>query len=462
MGLFRLTAALFLGWLCTACSTPEVPAPFVTREPSRLLKILEEGTLNVSTFYNTTDFYVHQGVTKGFHYELAKDFADYLGVKLKVVEINNNVDTAVERLGEGRYDLLAMSLTQTPERRERLCFSQPFFHTAEVLVQNGKANPVRHPSALNGQAIFIPCSAVSYKKALQHLQDSLNLRIDLIEVDQHFNEDLLHLVETGTIPYTVTDENIARAAGFSMKNIDYTFRLQDSIAISWATLAGEDFLAEEIDRWLQTIRKSGKLRMLYQRYFNNRHSVPANGSKYTLLKKGKISVYDHLLKKASRRLDWDWRLLAAIAYVESHFEPEAESSFGAYGLMQVMPETAGQFGVTDYFTPEGNVHAGVSYLKYLNDYFTPYIPAPEERIKFILASYNAGPGHVMDAIRLASKYGKDPLIWDNNVDYYLLHKNERRFYQDSLAKNGYCNGPQAYHYVHRVLETYNNYKNINQ
>ena len=160
---------------------------------------------------------MHQGVTKGFHYELAKDFADYLGVKLKVVEIKQHVDTAVERLGDGRYDLLAMSLTQTPERRERLCFSQPFFHTAEVLVQNGKANPVRHPSALNGQAIFIPCSAVSYKKALQHLQDSLNLRIDLIEVDQHFNEDLLHLVETGTIPYTVTDENIARAAGFSMK-----------------------------------------------------------------------------------------------------------------------------------------------------------------------------------------------------------------------------------------------------
>lgn len=454
--------ALLFGGLFAACHTSETPEAFVTPEPSRLLRILEEGALNISTFYNTTDFYVHQGVTKGFHYELAKDFANYLGVKLQVVEVNTNVDTAISRLGEGRYDLLAMSLTQTPERRQLLRFSQPLFYTAEVLVQNGKAHPVRHPGALDGQAVFIPGSAASYKKVLQHLQDSLNIRIDLIEVDQHFNEDLLHLVETGTIPYTVTDENIARAAGFSMKNIDYTFRLQDSLPISWATLSQEDLLTEEIDRWLQTIRKNGKLKILYQRYFNNRHSVPANASKYIMLKKGKISAYDHLLKKASRRLDWDWRLLAAIVYVESHFDPEAESSFGAYGLMQVMPETAAQFQVTDYFSPEGNIHAGVSYLKYLDNYFSPYIPAPEERIKFILASYNAGPGHVMDAIRLAGKYGKNPLIWDNHVDYYLLHKNERRFYRDSLARNGYCNGPQAYHYVHQVLETYGNYKNIKQ
>lgn len=453
---------MLLGWLCSACHTPEAPAPFVTPEPSCLLRILGQGTLNISTFYNTTDFYVHQGVTKGFHYELAKDFANYLGVELQVVEVNNNVDTAIYRLGEGRYDLLAMSLTPTPERRQLLRFSQPLFHTAEVLVQNGKTRPVRHPGALDGQTVFIPGSAGSYKKALQHLQDSLHIRIDLIEVEQHFNEDLLHLVETGTIPYTVTDENIARAAGFSMKNLDYTFRLQDSVPISWATLCKEDLLAEEIDRWLQTIRKNGKLRMLYQRYFNNRHSVPANGSKYNLLKKGKISAYDQLLKKVGRRMNWDWRLLAAIVYVESHFNPEAESSFGAYGLMQVMPETAAQFRVTDYFSPEGNVHAGVSYLNYLNNYFSPYIPDPEERIKFILASYNAGPGHVMDAIRLAGKYGKNPLVWDNHVDYYLLHKNERRFYRDSLAKNGYCNGPQAYHYVRRVLETYGNYKNIKQ
>lgn len=461
MGLFRLTLILLLCRLCISCQESAAPVPFVTTEPSCLLGILERGTLHIATSYNTTDFYVHQGVTKGFHYELAKDFAAYLGIELQVIEVNNNVDTAIAHLREGRYDLLAMNLTPTPERRKFLRFTQPLFHTSEVLVQNNRHGSVKSPEALDTQIVLIP-EGTSYPNTLHHLQDSLGIHIELIEVDQHFNEDLLHLVETGSIPYTVTDENIAQAAAFSMKHINYTLRLQDSIAISWATLSEEDLLVDEINQWLQTIRKNGKLRMLYQRYFNNSHSVPAHVSKYIMLKKGKISPYDNLLKKESRRLDWDWRLLAAIAYTESRFDPEAESSFGAYGLMQVMPETAEQFRVTDYFSPEGNVHAGVSYLKYLDTYFTPYISEPEERIKFILASYNAGPGHVLDAIRLAEKYGKNPTVWDNQVDYYLLHKNESRFYRDSVAKNGYCNGPQAYHYVRNVLETYGNYKNIKQ
>ena len=138
----------------------------------------------------------------------------------------------------------------------------------------------------------------------------------------------------------------------------------------------------------------------------------------------------------------------------------AESEVGAYGLMQVIPETAEHFNVSDYFQPDSNVYTGVSYLKYLDKYLTSYVPDSTERIKFILASYNAGPGHVLDAIRLADKYDKDPQIWTNNVDYYMRHKNEPQYYQDPLSKNGYCNGPQTYKYVERVLETYNNYKNI--
>ena len=128
--------------------------------------------------------------------------------------------------------------------------------------------------------------------------------------------------------------------------------------------------------------------------------------------------------------------------------------------MQIMPETADHFHVHNYFRPDSNLYVGTSYLRYLDGYLTPYVPDAKERIKFILASYNAGPGHVLDAIRLARKYGKNPQLWDNNVDYYLRHKSEPRFYRDPLAKNGYCNGAQAYRYVQRVLDTYNTYRNI--
>lgn len=450
-------------FLCSACFDSEKGNPeFILPEPSYVEKILTRGTLDISTFYNTTDYYVYQGITRGFHYDLAQDFANYLGVKLQIVEVNNNIDTAIQRLQEGRYDLLAVSMTQTPERKEQLQFSQPFFQTGEVLVQNRGNAPVKNMAELDGKEIFIPKSATSYKKVLQQIQDSLNIHIYVTEIDQYSNEDLMHLVETGEINYTVIDENVAQASGFSMKNIDYSLKLKENISISWATNPDAGLLTTEINNWLEQIRKNGKLNYLYRRYFNNRQAVPHHTSKYALLKRGNISPFDQLLKKESERLGWDWRLLAALVFSESQFDPEAESEVGAYGLMQVIPETAEHFKVADYFQVDSNVYAGVSYLQYLDKYFTSYVPDSTERVKFVLAGYNAGPGHVLDAIRLADKYGKDPQTWDNNVDFYLLHKNEAKYYQDPLAKNGYCNGPQAYHYVRRVLETYNNYKNIKQ
>ncbi len=448
-------------FFCYSChSKQKSPSVFIWPEPSCLEKILEKGTLDISTFYNTTDYYVYQGITRGFHYDLAQDFANYLGVKLQIIEVNNNIDSAIQKLQNNRYDLLAVSLTQTPERKEYLHFSQPFFQTGEVLIQNRRNSLIKNMAELDGKEIFISKSANSYKQVLQQIQDSLNIRIYITETEQYSNEDLMHLVETGKINYTIIDENIVQASRFSLKNIDYSFKLQDSISVSWATSPNARLLTHEINDWLTQIRKNGKLNYLYKRYFNNHRSVPLHTSKYALLKKGKISPFDHLLQQQSKRLGWDWRLLAALVFAESQFVPEAKSSVGAYGLMQVIPETAEHFKVYDYFQPDSNVYAGVSYLKYLDKYFTSYIPDSTERIKFILASYNAGPGHVLDAIRLAGKYGKNPQIWNNNVDYYLLHKNKPEYYQDPLAKNGYCNGPQTYHYVERVLETYNNYKNI--
>lgn len=449
-------------FLCSACYDCSKEAPeFVFPEPLPAEKILEKGTLDISTFYNTTDYYVYQGITRGFHYDLAKDFAEYLGVKLNIVEVNNDIDDAIEKLRDGSYDLLAVSLLETPERKEKIQFAKPFFQTGEVLVQNIKNDRIKNLTELEGKEIFIQKNAPS-KRLLQQIQDSLNIHIYITEVDRYSYEDILHLIETGEINYTIIDENIAQAAGISMKNLDYSLKLNDDISVSWATKPGAEMLTEEINNWLQTVRKNGKLNFLYKRYFENRKSVPHHKSKYAVLKKGDISPFDKQLKKGSDVLDWDWRLLAAIVYQESHFNPEAESEVGAYGLMQIIPETASHFNVTDYFQPDSNLYVGVQYLKYLNNFFAAHPIDSAERIKYILAGYNAGPGHVLDAMRLAEKYNKDPYKWDNNVDFYLLNKSKPEYYKDPLCKNGYCKGAQTYKYIHAVLDTYNNYKNINQ
>lgn len=456
----RKIAVYIALFLCCACQTePQEIPEFIFPAPSSLEKILEKGTLDISTFYNTTDYYVYQGITRGFHYDLAKDFARYLGVKLQITEVNNDADTAIQHLQDGKFDLLAISLTQTPERNQKIRFSQPIFHTGEVLVQNKNQKKLENMAELNGKEVFIPKSS-TYKQVLQQIQDSLNIQIYITETDQYSYEDLLHLVETGQINYMVIDENIAQASGLSMKNLSYSLSLKENISISWATQPDAVLLTEEINAWLTQIRKSGKLNYLFRRYFNNHHAVPHQISKYTLLKKGTISPYDLLLKKESQRIGWDWRLLAALIFSESQFDPEAESEVGAYGLMQIIPETADHFNVTDYFRPDSNIYAGVEYLRYLDKYFSAHHIDSTERVKFVLAAYNAGAGHVLDAMRLAEKYGKDPHLWKENVDFYIRHKNKPEYYRDSLAKNGYCNGPQTYHYVNRVLEVYQDYRNM--
>ena len=350
--------------LCISCQKIDNDSPqFVIPEPSSLEKILAKGTLDISTFYNTTDYYIYQGITRGFHYELAKDFADYLGVKLRIAEVNNDIDSAINRLQRDKYDLIAVSLTQTPAREKQLNFTKPFFQTDEVLVQNVNNAPIRNLSELDGKEIFIQKNA-PYKEVLQHIQDSLNIQIYVTEVGNYSHEDLLHLVETGEIGYTIIDKNIARASSSSMKNIDYSVKLKDSISVSWATNPKATLLTEELNKWLI----NGKLNYLYKRYFERPQIAPGHKSKYAMLKKGDISVFDPLLKKESKRLNWDWKLLAAIVYTESNFNPEAESEVGAYGLMQIIPETANNFNISDYFSPDSNVFAGVQYLKYLDNF----------------------------------------------------------------------------------------------
>lgn len=171
-----------------------------------------------------------------------------------------------------------------------------------------------------------------------------------------------------------------------------------------------------------------------------------------------ISAYDHLLKKYSDEIGWDWQLLASVMYQESRFNPEARSPQGAFGLMQLMPDTGARFGIDTTSTAEEQIAAGVRYLAYLDRLMTRVTPDEKERIKFILASYNVGPGHVFDAVRLAESAGKETTVWDNNVDSCLLSKSLPEVYTRPEVRNGYCRGSEAFAYVRSVMARYEMYK----
>lgn len=178
------------------------------------------------------------------------------------------------------------------------------------------------------------------------------------------------------------------------------------------------------------------------------------------LAKGQISTFDIYFKQYSRQCGWDWKLLAAQAYQESGFDPNAVSWMGAMGLMQLMPATARSVGVNQdkVFDPESNVRGATRLISQLNSHYSA-IRLENERINFILAAYNAGPGHVDDARALASKKGKDPNVWKDNVDYYILNMCKAEFYNQPEVKHGYFRGTETYDYVNKIRTRWDEYRN---
>lgn len=194
--------------------------------------------------------------------------------------------------------------------------------------------------------------------------------------------------------------------------------------------------------------------------------LPATGERvkrhiytpYLSREKGQISTYDPIFKEAAQLIGWDWKLIAAQCYQESAFDAHAISWAGAKGLMQLMPATAAQMGVKEVYDPRENVLGGARYLQYLNKTFGD-IPNGEERIRFVLAAYNAGPGHIRDAMALAKKYGKVPTVW-RDVSEFVLALEQVKYYRDPVVKYGYMIGRQTYDYVSTITTRYQSYGGV--
>jgi len=179
---------------------------------------------------------------------------------------------------------------------------------------------------------------------------------------------------------------------------------------------------------------------------------------YSSIKGDKLSPYDEVIKREAQRLNWDWKLLTAMIYQESQFVPDAKAWTGASGLMQLIPETAERFVADSLSGPSENIHAGVSFLLSLNEYWGDRLQDSLEVIKFSLASYNVGLGHVLDAVRLTEKFNSDASQWEN-VAKFLELKSQPEYYKDPVVKHGYCRGSEPVEYVRSIISLWEHYSN---
>lgn len=456
------------------------PAEPVKRD---LAEVRERGELTVLAPYNSTTYFVYRGEPFGYEYELLRAFAEGQGLKLKMVVVTDP-KSLLPLLNSGEGDVAAARLIPTPEGEAQAAFTRALYQTEPALVQQaeapaaaskvaekamapGPADPtpevdvsarlVTAPAQLAGKRVDLPEKS-PYARTLVELSDEISGEIHVVELGEVQDEALAQKIARGEVEFTVMQANLAALKEAEFSNLKVRPVVGRKHSVAWAVRKNSPELLAELNRWIEDKQNEGLFARLYKKYFvDMRGYIERATSDFLTSSTGKLCPYDELLKRHAPEIGWDWRLLASQVYQESRFKPDAKSWAGAQGLLQLMPGTARQVGVRDAFDPEDNVSGAVRYLKWLNEFWDERVEDEGERLKFILASYNCGPGHVEDAQRLTSKYGGNPLVWED-VSYWLLQKSTQQYSADEVVKFGFCRGLEPVNYVDHILRRYARYK----
>lgn len=424
-------------------------------------------TLRVGTLYSPTSFFLYRGDTLGYDYDRVCDFAKAKNIKLKF-KVAPNMRALIDMIKTNKVDLLVYEIPVTAEFNEEVLHCGETNTTYQVLVQPRSHRRISNVTQLVGKTIYVEKGS-KYESRLHNLDSEIGggINIRTIESDTVNVENLIEGVSKGTIPLTLADNDIAKIDKSYYDNIDISLDVSFPQRSSWAVNLNDDWLADTVDAWSTSERTLLYTEDIANRYFEQNRTSSSTGSasssagsKKYVKHSGDISAYDELFKKYSRRCPYDWLLLAAIARTESDFSSDEVSWAGARGLMQIMPSGARSLGIDPdrLFDPDVNVQCAVSELNYLDNYFSKYVDDSQERMKFVLAAYNGGMSHIVDAIRLAQKYGKDPKLWYGNVEEALKWKSIEKYYSDPVCRYGYFRSGETVAYVHKVEDQYETYK----
>ncbi len=461
----RLTILLTVtAFLLIACADERRP------DVADFQEIAERGELIAITSYSPFSYFVYRGEVMGYEYELLRLFEGHIGLPVEI-KLARDFGEMMDMLDRGEGDLIAYGLTVTSARRERLAFTEPFNMTRQVLVQRKPENwrqmmlhqierqLIRNPVELAGETVVVRRGS-AYVERLQNLSREIGADIHVEEAAQGvITEELIQQVATQEIDYTVADENIAGIKAAFYQDLDVSTAVILPQQTAWAVRPSSETLLDTLNNWLIGMQNHADYYVIYNKYYENRRAFRTRyASEYFPIGGGQISPYDSLLREKAGLIDWDWRLLAALMFRESRFDPAAESWAGAVGLMQLMPATAREFGAANPRDPEQNIAAGVRYIRWLQDYWKEQIFNAQERKHFVLASYNVGQGHVQDARRLARAHGDLDDRWHGHVAEYMLKKSNPEYYNREEVRFGYASGIEPVTYVETINNLYAHYQ----
>jgi len=436
-----------------------------------LKSIKESGKLRALTIYSGTSYFLYKGRPMGFEYELLERLAKDLDVELEMVLAKDENDL-INLLQDGEGDLLAYGYTITETRKKQINFTTPLYLSHQVLVQRKpeywrqmKLHEIQNylvtnPVELLGDTISVKQNS-SYASRVRNLSEELGGNIAIDTLNGTLSTDkIIKKVADGDIKYTIADENIAFINASYNPILDISTSVSLSQRIGWAVRKRDTQLLKTVNNWLEKAKKTTDYHVIYNKYFKNKRLYKKRvASNFYSLNENQISKYDTIFKKNAKQIDWDWRLLASVAYQESQFKPKRDSWAGASGLMQIMPATAKELGITNPYDPKQSLQAGTQYLKQMLSSHED-ITDSVQKIKFALGSYNCGLYHVKDAQKLAEKQGLNPLVWDNNVELALLDLSFPEHYNKKFIKHGYVRGEEPFNYVREIFKRYEHYKDF--
>jgi membrane-bound lytic murein transglycosylase MltF len=406
-----------------------------TKMEGDLSEILKRKYIRVLTTVNKTNFYLYDGNLFGYEYSLLKNYEKFLNKNKK----RNNLKTVMEfipvsrnelipMLNQGYGDIAAAGLTITPKRQKEIDFTIPYLSDINeiIVTQKGSFSPDSKYD-LSGKKVWVRKSSSYYESLLKLNSELENLgkkEITIILVDENIEtEQILEMVNSGSVDITVSDSHIAQIWAEVLENIElhHNAALRTDSKIAWAVRKNNPELKKSLNSFLKN-NKKGSLtgNIFFNRFYKNSEKLKNPES---IEDWEKINTYKDYIKKYSKKYNFDWLLIMAVAFQESKFDNSKTSHKGAVGIMQMLPSTAGdkKINIQNINQPENNIHAGVKYLDFIrNRYFSSPEIEEKDKIRLTLAAYNAGPANIRKARKQAAKMGLDPNKWFRNVEIGVL------------------------------------------
>lgn len=416
---------------------------------SQLQQIKEKGVLKVLTRYDPTTYYEGPEGFAGLEYDLVTLFAKRLGVKAEFITPDTFEDI-LEQISTGKADIAAAALTVTEQRKKRMRFAPAYDEiTEQIIYRSGRRRPKNSDDLANG--------ILEVVKGTSHINSLKKLQKKTPALEWYVNDDLdtdglLYLVNEGLIDYTVADSNQIKLIRRFYPKLNIAFNITEPRKLAWALSPSRDnSLYDEVVRFFADIKKNKTLDQLIERHYGHATSLNYVGlCKFREHKKKRLPLYQAYFEEAAKKYNFDWRLLAAIGYQESHWLKNARSPTGVRGIMMLTRGTARQMGIKNRNDPKQSIMGGARYFRHRIDKIPERIPEPD-RTWMALAAYNVGYGHLEDARRLTQKLGGNPDKWID-VKKTLPLLSQKKWYKQT--RHGYARGKEPVRYVENIRSYY--------